>query len=724
MTLKYAPLFLILFFISLRANSQEEYPSPAESPIIHASKVTEKIVIDGKLNEASWSAALPVTSFIQVEPYQGTPAKHGTDVRILFDERYVYFGIYAKDSSDGKKNIRVPMLNRDFTFEDNDLFGIALDPNTSKRNSVAFQVTPYGTQRDLQSFDDAVFDTDWDALWYSKTTITDTGWYAEIAIPFNSIRYPAENSDWGVNFIRIHRSSNEITAFPGYPRSLDTYRMTYTGLIKGIEVPKPGINLRINPYIMGLTNYEKETDPELITKQIYKAKVGGDVKWAITQHAVLDATVNTDFAQADVDRQVVNLTRFSVYFPERRQFFLENSGLFLTGDGENIEPFFSRRIGLDDDGKPIPLLAGAKYTDRTARRSIGALYALQDRYDSIGRTSFSVIRYMHNYGDANNIGVMATNRYTNTNTINSVISLAGIHRSGEKWRYKYLWSHSFDQTDSSNSAGYGGNLNIDYASNDLFFTLNNSLISEKYIPGIGFISRENLLTHNAGLIPVFRPSWKPKFVRSYQPGIFVDASERASDLVMQEGSVSIYPIYLNFNDGSLLSAAYIYNWQLLTEPLDLLNLSIDKGNYYFHRYRVSYNSDLSKKISFSGSVETGGYYNGDLTSYTAELKIAPIPHISFINSYEYNTFKGLGAEKTDFDTHLFTSTLRLALNANIQLSGFYQYNTFEKESRINIRFSWQYKPLSYIYLVYNSTELPGSLEQQGIFKINFLKQIR
>lgn len=723
MKTKYLLTILIISFLLIRSSAQVEYPSPAELPCISACKSTTKIVVDGKLNDVDWQNAVPVNSFIEVEPYQGTPAKHGTQVKVVFDERFVYFGVYAKDSN-ARRNIRVPALNRDFVFEDNDLFGIALDPNVSKRNAVAFQVTPYGTQRDLQSFDDVLFDTDWDALWYAKTSITDTGWFAEIAIPFHSIRYPGENSDWGVNFIRIHRASNEITAFPGYPRSLDTYRMTYAGLIKGIEVPKPGVNLRINPYALQLVNSEKSDDTDGKTETAYKTKVGGDIKWALSQHAVLDATINTDFAQADVDRQVVNLTRFSVYFPERRQFFLENSGLLLVGDGENIEPFFSRKIGLDDNGKPIPLLAGAKYTDRTARRSVGALYALQDSHDSIAKTNFSVLRYMHNYGDANNIGVMVTNKYITTNNINTVASITGIHRFREKWRYRYLWSQSFDKLEKANTNGYGGNLNIDYASNRLFFTLNNSLISEKYIPGIGFISRSNLLTHNVSIIPVFRPSWKPKFIRSYQPGVIVSSSETANSLTMQEGSFIVYPLYLYFNDGGLFGSAYIYNWQLLTEDLDLVNTIIPRGNYYFHRYRVSYNSDLSKKISFAGKVETGGYYNGHLNSYSGEIKIAPIPHISMTNSYEYNDFRNFGVDRKNFNTQLITSTLLLALNANIQLSGFYQYNTLENESRVNIRFSWQYKPLSYIYLVYNSKQIPGSIEQQGIFKINFLTQIR
>lgn len=690
-------------------------------PKVSATRALSKISIDGNLNEPDWQNAPVIKSFKQVEPYQGTDARFDTEVKILFDDKNIYFGAFAKDSS--KSNIRVQDLSRDFSFEDNDLFGIAIDPFNNKRNAIAFQVTPYGTQRDLQSFDDFIFDLDWDGLWYAKTNITDNGWYAEIAIPFQSIRYPNNDiSSWGINFIRIRRSTNEITAFPGFPRSFDTYRMTYVAELANLKTPKSKTNIRLNPYVLEQA-INKKDNTESGTN--YKTKIGGDVKWAVSQNAVIDATFNTDFAQADVDRQVVNLSRFSVYFPERRQFFLENSGLFITGDNENIEPFFSRRIGLDDNGNAIPLLVGAKYTDRTVARSIGALYALQDSHDSIAKTSFSILRYIKNYGNANNIGVMFTNKYTSSNEINTVGAINGLHRIGEKWRLKYLYSYSFDRNHAVTQSGNGANINIDYSSNTLFFTSNHSLISESYLPAIGFVSRGNLLTHNTGIIPVLRPKWKPKFMRSFQPGVFVNTSQRASDLTMQEGALSIYPVYLYFNNGSLLTFRYQYSWQFLTSDFDLLNTTIDKGRYYYNRYRVKFNSDLSKKISIATGAEIGSYFDGNLRTFSAELRLIPSPKIALISSYELNQLKGIGNLNSNVNTHLFTSTLRLALNPNVQLVSFYQYNSFASSSRVNIRFSWQYKPLSFIYLVFNisNNHNLNLIENQGLFKINFLKQL-
>lgn len=730
--MKNSYLWRTAFVLLITANfthlthSQQVFDPLEASSKIFTSKTIGKILIDGKLNERDWYTAHTITSFKQVEPSQGNDANFDTEVKILFDDEHIYFGVYAKGSL-GSKDIRLPNLMRDFSFNSNDLFGIALDPFNTKRNSVAFQVTPYGTQRDLQTFDDAIFDTDWDALWYSKTTITDSGWYAEISIPFQSIRYPEKtNGDeltWGINFIRIHRSTNEVTAFPGFPRSFDTYRMTYVAQLSGLHLPKPSMNLRLNPYILKKANNLNDNGSHTTTRGF---KIGGDVKWAITNNAVIDATFNTDFAQADVDRQVINLSRFSVYFPERRQFFLENSGIFLVGDEENIEPFFSRRIGLDKNGNPVPLLIGAKYTDRTAKRSIGGIYALQDGNDSTSKTSFNVLRYLRNYGKANNIGFLVTNKFIYGSTNNLVLSINGLHRMGEKWKVKYLISKSLDNAKKVNVFGTGANINIEHLTNKLYISSNHSLVSESYIPGIGFVSRADLITHYSGIVPILRPSWKPKFIRSYQPGIFISAAQKASELKIQESAINFFPIYFYFNNGSLFTFRYQYNWQALTTDFDLLETVINRGDYKYNRYRFKYNSDLSRKLSLSSSIETGGYFNGRMNSFGGEVTVAPIPNIYFINAVEINKVNGLGVGKNNFNTKLYTSTLRLALNANMQLSSFYQYNNTSKNSRVNIRFSWQYKPLSFIYLIYNSNSsgIQHKNESNGIFKINFLKQLK
>lgn len=709
-------------FLLNNTYGQLNIESPYPPPKISVTHTDSKITVDGRLDEAVWSAPEPVHSFRQVEPMQGSNAVLDTEVKLLSDNNYLYIGAFAKDP-DFRKNLRVTALTRDFSFDENDLFGVAIDAFNTKRNSVAFQVTPYGTQRDLQSFDDAVIDTDWDAVWFAKTLMTDSGWYVEMAIPFQSLRYSPKIKEWGINFIRISRASNEISAFPGYPRSFDTYRMTYAATLLNLELPRPGINLRINPYLVMQAN---QLNSSYTGNNHSIPKLGGDVKWAVTQHSAIDATFNTDFAQADVDRQVINLTRFSVYFPERRQFFLENSGLFLAGDGVNIEPFFSRSIGLDSNGSAVPLIFGTKFTDRTARRNIGAIYTLQKGGEGMPNMSSAVLSASFNYGHANSIGAMVTNRFSSSANNNTVASVHGLMRIGQAWSIKYMGSKSFDRSDNAYKNGTGASLNIDYTSNKMYFSVNHVLISENYLPALGFVSRGNLFSQNVSLIPVFRPIRKNRFIRSIQPGIIAGLAERASDWYIQEGAISIFPLYLVFNNGGLLSFRYQYNLQRLADDFYVYGTGISRGNYYYSRYRFKYNSDLSKKFSVSGVLEEGGYFNGRLKTYSAEMKIVPVSKISLAASYEFNRLINVGNHAGAIDTRLFTSTLRLALNANLQLTSFYQYLSAGGESRINIRLSWQFKPLSYVYFVFNSSNnsVASIKEQQGVFKINFLKQIK
>ncbi|MFD3002581.1 DUF5916 domain-containing protein [Pontibacter toksunensis] len=727
-TIKHIIRFVLLLeFLNPRVSfSQHTFEPPVKLKEIYSSRVTVPLVIDGTLNETAWKDAKVIRGFKQVEPLQGESANFDTEVRVLFDDTYLYIGAYCKDTV-GVEGLRTPNLTRDFSFENNDLFGFTLDPFNTRRNAVAFQVTPYGTQRDLQVFDDAIIDLDWDALWYSKTSITDAGWYVEIAVPLSTIRYPkdaaqhADSVSWGINFIRVHRRSNETSAFPGFPRSLGTYRMTYVAALKGIDLPPAGRNIRLNPYVV---QKAQASGGEQNGKVQLATKVGGDLKWGITEHSTLDLTVNTDFAQADVDRQVINLTRFSVYFPERRQFFLENSGLFVTGDPANLQPFFSRRIGLDAFGNPIPLLLGARYTDRQVSRSIGMLYALQDDTEETSKAHFSVMRYIKNYGKANHFGVMLANKYESGNSHNTVATVNGVHRFGERWSLNHMWSSSFDHEDGKYTIGSGSNINLQHATNKAYFYTNHTLISEKYNPEMGFISRENLLAHNLGFIPIFRPSWKPEFVRSYQPGILLDLAQQASDLKLQEGALNLFPVFLIMSSGSVLSLRYQYNWQHLDTEFHVLGTPISPGSYTYNRYRLMFNTDLSRKFSVATNAEVGGYFNGSLVSLSADVNYAPIPNIFFTNRVEFNSIKNLGKTQTGHtDSYLLTSSLRLALNPNVQLVSLYQYNSFLARSTVNLRMSWQFKPLSFMHIIYNTNRnrLSDVTENQGIMKINFAK---
>lgn len=401
-------LILIFSSLGLVCFGQEIFPPPVEKLTIKAIKINGNLTIDGKLDETEWLQATSATNFTQVEPNQGDSVHLYTHVKILYNDQFLYIGAFCEDSL-GKKALRVPDLRRDFNYFTHDLFGVSIDAFNDERNALVFQTNPYGAQRDLQSFDDQLYDIDWDGYWKVRTTRTDSGWVAEMQLPWATIRYPKENKqqDWGINFYRNARRLNELSAWSPFPRAFSPYRMSYTGVIEGLQPPPPTPNIRVQPYaLIEGTNGTLEGD-----EYKYSSKLGGEIKWAVTPNTVVDATFNTDFAQADVDRQVVNLSRFSIYFPERRQFFLENASLFSAGWNGNIEPFFSRRIGLDESGAPIPINAGLRLTNRSAKRSIGALLVNQDETTNYPSSTFAVARYSENVGEQNRIGALVTSRF-------------------------------------------------------------------------------------------------------------------------------------------------------------------------------------------------------------------------------------------------------------------------------------------------------------------------
>jgi len=366
-----------------------------------ATPLSGDIAIDGLLIEDSWLMADAISDFTQVEPNQGEPSKFKTSVVLLYDDKYLYVGAFCSDG-DGKKGIRVPDLRRDFSFRTNDTFAVGIDGFFDRRNTITLAVNPYGAQKDYLSFDDVLFDSDWNGLWKVRTSITEEGWYAEFAIPWKTLRYSngAEKEatqTWGINFVRQRRASNEISAWSSYPRAFGFNRAEYFGELLEVKPPQASSNIQVNPYVLVSANKQK-TGASSGEDNDYK--VGGEVKWALNPNLILDATFNTDFAQADADLQVNNVSRFSVFFPEKRQFFLENASLFgaglLNGDGNSgnisIIPFFSRQVGLSDSGEPIPIDAGLRLVSRTVKRSYGIMTLGQSSAENVSESYISVGR--------------------------------------------------------------------------------------------------------------------------------------------------------------------------------------------------------------------------------------------------------------------------------------------------------------------------------------------
>ena len=709
---------------------------PPETPLeIRSQKVVGSITIDGMLDEPSWQNVKPVADLVQYEPRQGEAASLKTEVRILFDEENLYVSAICFDSA-GRKGIRVPNMQRDFSFDENDLFGIAIDGLLDKRNAAAFQTNPYGAQRELLISDGSNFNREWISLWSVKTRIHEWGWTAEFAIPWKSIRYKTGSDRMGIILLRCMRRLNQNVTFPAIPRVFTPYQMPYEAILTGLELPPDnGVNVQLNPYM--LVSADRETK-EGVTKQNSDVKVGGEAKWALSTNSVLDVTYNTDFAQVDVDRQVVNLARFSVLFPERRQFFLEGNEIYTMQALDALQPFFSRRIGLDDNGNPIPIEAGVRFTNRSLKRNIGAL-AIRQRVQGVDPASnFAVARYSHNLTDqGTRIGGLATFRYDEADTAgrtnaNSTITIDGLYRPNQKLNAFWMLSGS-NNSGLINNKGWSGSMWAYYDTNDIYAGHVQAVVSDKYDPRSGFVDATNYVLTSPAVSLKLRPNWLPKkVIRQYTPGVTAYFYHYYNDLSFREGFISYRPFSLNFQNGGRLSYSFVTNWQNLIESFSPLGIEIAAGVYAYNNHSINFQTDNSRKLFFSAEYNNGGYFNGRLQSISASTRIAPDPHVALTLSYRHNEIRNLGISSSNVTTDLATAEIRLALNPRVQWISFYQYNSAINRNTFNTRLQWEYKPLSFIFLVLNDnrqdftnpeTQINSRLvNQQGVFKITYLKQ--
>lgn len=731
-------LLTLLIFKSIFSFAQdaEIFKPDSVKKELEATQISTSLRIDGLLSDAEWKKAKPSPRFTQIEPFQGKNPRNETDVKVLFNRQYLYFAIFARDSL-GKKAIRATDFKRDFNVRQHDFVSLVFDGFNDKRNAMSLATNPYGVQRDLLSFDDLYYDADWDGLWRVRTSRTDSGWVAEIAIPWQTLRYPKTTEsiqNWGINLQRTRRLTNEVSSLSPYPRSFSVLRMDYAGVLKNLLPPPPKPNVRIQPYFLTSYDHYKGFDPSVKPEET-NYKLGGELKWAISPNAVLDLTTNTDFAQADADRQVNNVTRFSVFFPERRQFFLENASLFGVGVGPNadlsggsmrVQPFFSRRIGLDDFGNPIPIDVGGRFVYRSLKKNYGAILMRQRESESTPGTNFFVGRFSNNFGQQNRIGGLLTikNRPDATQTTGAI---DGFFRLGESHSLNTMAVYS---TSTKGEKGFAGFAQYYYTTNQWKIWWTQSVVTKDFNPEMGFVSRNNVIGTTPGIFWYNRGNWLPfkKMIRAFEPSLITEFYHEASTGKLIERQLNFNPIWVNFQSGGFFGYLVNPTFQRLTEAFAPLGVSIKEGDYHYTTHQFYYSTDQSKILNLYINYSLGTYFNGKLNSADYRLQFAPIPHFSITGRFNRNHFKEVGENKTTTKVDLYAIEGRLAMNPRLQLIGFYQKNSQNNADNYNIRLSWEYQPLSYIYVVYNhrgfdNLQQRKQTEDHVIAKISYLKQI-
>lgn len=716
---------LALLPSALAAQTAPLFEPPDVAPGYPALHTDDPPVIDGRLDEPLWQTAVPLTEFRQREPTQGAPPGFHTEIRFAFDGEALYVAARCDQPA---STVRVQNLQRDFDPEQNDRLSFAIDAFLDQRNAVVFEVTPWGSQRDLEVLDGSRENVDWNVRWQVRTRIDENGWQAELAIPWRNLRYRPDTGELGLLVSRNIRHRNEQVSSPLVPRVLSSYRMAYAARLTGLTVPAPSRNVALNPYLL-TQRVDRDGEPK-----DDDVEVGGELKWAISPGTVLDLTVNTDFAQAEVDRQAVNLDRFSVFFPERRQFFLESANLFDASVTSWIQPFFSRRIGLDDQGQPIPLAGGARLTARSSRQEFGALAMRQERLGASPAATFGVARYARNLGDQSRLGGMATFRRDEAlgdlpGNDNTTLTVDGTWQPNQTFGLQAMISGSRDDVTGN---GLSGQLWMYYETNQVYAGLL-EYYNRDYDPGVGLeILDTNYVMHSPALKFDLRPDALPGFVRSFEPGFeaYLFRSSDDGDLLFAYAPIS--PVKFTFEDGGTAELFIEPNWQRLEEPFFPAGIEIAPGDYDYTRYGLSGASDPSKAWSFSGTVESGAYFDGDLTSYQATGRFAPSPRIEVSFEAELNQLRNVGIGAVDRNTRLYSADLTYAWNPQLEVSLFAQHNSLAERTTWNARLQWEFRPLSYLYLVYGGDRDTSELDpttrlrdqgQQLIVKFTYLLEL-
>ncbi len=682
-------------------NSQENIFVRRELQALYVDAPPE---LDGRLEESQWKQAPIYSNFIQSEPYEGTPATEDTEVRVLYDADSIYIGVHCLDSDpDG---IVLSSRRRDFDFTQTDSFGLVLSPYNDNRTGFLFSMTPEGAQRDVQVDQDGVAtEASWDGVWHVKTLIHDRGWSAEIRIPFTTLHesFSDETSTWGINFNRRVRRKNETTHWSPVPRRYNLTTISYAGSMKFTKAINAGgiRNFRVKPYLLA----EASRLSAELEKERRPVEAGLDVKYDLTPGLTLDLTLNTDFAQTEVDERQINLTRFSLFFPEKRDFFLENSGIFHFGVRENEKRggrdpqdmllFFSRRIGLSEEGRPIPILGGARLSGRAGRFRLGLMHMQTRSFQDLPSTGYSVARLKMDVFQNSDVGAMFVQRASSRpEDLNRSFGVDTNFRFYDNLTFTTYLAKS--ETPEVHDDDWSSKVALGWKDN--FFEMRGEYleVGENFNNEVGFTLRKGVRTGrlNWGFRP--RPE-NSSWLREINPhGSFsylVDP--KTNELLTRRHH---YGLRTSFQDGGWFEVFTNISFERLAEADEIVDIVIPPGDYSFHETATVYNSDPSKWISGSAQYRVGSFFGGRKNTQKASLTLRGSSAFSQEITFERNELTVPLGEAT---TRLFLTRIGYAFNTRTYLDTLLQYDNETRTYSTNVRFRFRYRPLSDIFVVYN-----------------------
>jgi hypothetical protein len=703
MTFSYREILISLFlqFLFQTAWSQKIN----KDYILKIGKISEEIVLDGRLEESIWETADVAENFSMILPQDDRKATQFSEVRMAYDDKNIYLAVIFFNNTI-KGDYVVESYKRDFSFGKNDNFLVAIDPFNNMTTGFAFGLNSYGAQWDGTMYDGRSVDLNWDTKWYSEVAFDEKKWTAEIAIPFKSIRYNDNLEQWGISFSRLDLKASEKSGWTPVPRQFPSITMAYSGVLEWDNPPPTqGSNISFIPYLSG----EMDSPQKGTTNQELNA--GADVKFNLTSSLNLDITLNPDFSQAEVDQQVTNLDRFELFFPERRQFFLENADLFANFGYENIRPFFSRRIGLNN-----PIVGGIRLSgniDEKWRVGLLDIQTQAEREKGLPAENFGVFSLQRKVLDRSSIGMIFVNKQslgdledikTTAGEYNRNLGLEYNYFSADNlWNGKLMYLKSFSPNLSDDDAIFAGNLS--YNDNNFLGSMQTEYVGENYNAEVGYVPRTHYYKFDTTLRYLFFPSQDSK-VLSHGPLVGSIQYFNFDGLGIDRGTQLGYE--LNFKNRSEMVFTFENQFIVLQNPFDPIRTGIRslkaRSEHRWNSINLEYDSKPQSLFTYALKSSYGGYFqDGKRWLFFSEMSYRFQPYVELNTLVSYNHIE-LEEPWGSNGFWLLGVKSNFTFTRNIFFSNLYQYNEQQKLWNFNSRFQWRYKPASDIFLVFNSSD--------------------
>ena len=704
--------------VPLTATAQQEFDLDAvrSTKRVTAVRISEPITVDGVLDEPAWKLAEPAIDFYQQFPDEFGPATERGEVRFLFDNDTLYIGAMMYDREPGR--LIIDSLRRDFSNFQSDSFLLVLDTFLDHRTGYGFGTNAGGAQRDVQVTENGRRnDANWDGAWMTRSKVVEDGWSTEIAVPFKTLRFPGrEQQEWGLNLQRVIRRKNEYVTWSPVPRQFSHYAVSYAGVLTGINGVKSGSDLRVTPFLTG----EFRTGP---ARTIWDRKGDGgvDVKWGLASSLLLDASYRTDFSQVEADEQQINLTRFSLFFPEKRQFFLESPASFQVGNSavenqrRDLVPFFSRRIGLSPSGQPIPVIGGARLTGRAGDTGIGLLSMQTDGLEGLPGANSTAAHIPRTLTGSATVGGFYFGREaTGSDSFNRV---GGADLRLAPNRAVEIEAFAM-RSETDNAAGdWAGRTSVLLDTNAHRARLGLLHVGDEFRHDLGFVRRRGIATLFGSYERVLRPADTSALLREHTIGADFDATvdDHYEQSLTRIGGLTYG---LQFRDGATFDARLNTTYELLEEPFVVgPGLRIDPGEYTFESVSVNYRSDQSAVVSVGLGIDAGEFWTGQQQILEGSVRVRMNEHVAATASLTRND---VDLPQGSFIANLARFRLDWSFTPRMFLNAFVQYNGEADAWLSNIRFNLIHRPLSDIYVVWNETRQPGDTRRALLLKYTHL----